>query len=51
MFKESITTDQNDVLASFQIYIERNEKPNNYMTFDNDAEANRRAKFEQDKII
>lgn len=45
-FKESILTRAKDALNGFKIYIERNEKPFNYMTFDDDEEQTRRKEYE-----
>lgn len=49
MFNESIKTPIDDALDSFKIYIERNERPYNYMTFDEEEEA-KRAVIVHDKI-
>merc|ERR1711971_162174 len=45
-YKESIRTRTADALNGFKIYIERNEKPYNYMTFDEDEELQRRQEYE-----
>lgn len=49
VFNESIKTPIDDALDSFKIYIERNERPYNYMTFDEEEEA-KRAVIVHDKI-
>lgn len=41
-----MSTNSTDALNSFQIYIERNEKPFNFMTWDADAEVERRNAYE-----
>lgn len=45
-FSEEISTDTNDSLSGFKIYIERNEKPFNFMTWDEEDEVVRRNKYE-----
>lgn len=49
VFNESIKTPVGDALDSFKIYIERNERPYNYMIFDEEEEA-KRAVIVRDKI-
>lgn len=45
-YQESISTRTKDALNGFKIYIERNEKPYNYMTYDEDEELKRRKEYE-----
>lgn len=45
-YQESIRTRTKDALNGFKIYIERNEKPFNYMTYDEDEEQKRRQEYE-----
>lgn len=45
-FAEDIQTRSIDALNAFKIYIERNEKPFNFMTWDDDEEKKRRAEYE-----
>lgn len=45
-YKESIQTRTRDALNGFKIYIERNEKPYNFMTYDDDEEEVRRKEYE-----
>lgn len=46
LYTEDINTCQKDALNGFKIYIERNEKPYNYMTYDNEEEKERRLAYE-----
>lgn len=50
VFKENMLTKVEDALDSFKIYIERNERPYNYMTYDAEEEA-KRAVIVQDNIL
>lgn len=45
-FKEDMLTRTRDALNSFKIYIERNEKPFNFMVYDADEEEVRRKEYE-----
>jgi len=45
-FREDILTRAKDSFNSFKIYIERNEKPFNFMTYDDDEEESRRKLYE-----
>jgi len=45
VYKESIETSTKDACSSFKIHIERNEKPCNYMTFDEEEERKRVDEF------
>jgi len=45
LFKKSCTTETNKALDAFKIYIERNEKPFNFMTYDEVAENKRNMEF------
>lgn len=45
-YKESIQTRTKDALNGIKIYIERNEKPYNFMTYDEDEEEVRRKEYE-----
>lgn len=51
VFRESIKTTEKDALNSFKIYIERNEKPFNFMTYDNVDEIERRKLFDKALIV
>lgn len=45
LFKKNCTTETDKALDSFKIYIERNEKPFNFMTYDEIAENKRNMEF------
>lgn len=46
IYTEDINTSQKDALNGFKIYIERNEKPYNYMTYDEEEESKRLLEYE-----
>lgn len=41
IFKKKCNYSESDILNSFKIYIEKDEKPSNYMAFDNEEEVKR----------
>lgn len=45
MFETSCLLDPNQTLDAFKIYIERNEKPFNFMTYDEKAENKRNIEY------
>jgi adenylate kinase len=47
LMKDNCMHEENKLTESFKIFIERNGKPNNYMTFDQESENKRIAKVEE----